>query len=88
MAGEKTQKIIDQEPKIGDPYSDNHATIPDIWRWPYGGEVHEAIEDGYCPQEATFFAANRHETQTADCTDYADLQTGGSPHGSQVENSS
>ena len=51
MAGEKTQKIIDQVPVIDEPYSDNSQGSADIWHWPYGGDVQEGIEAGACPEE-------------------------------------
>ena len=52
MAGEETQKVIGQYPKVGELYSDNYMDIPDIWRCPYCGEVHEAIVEYYRPEEA------------------------------------
>jgi len=51
MAGEETQKIIDQYPKIGEASSDNYAGIPDIWGRPNCGDVHEPVVEYYCPQE-------------------------------------
>ncbi len=51
MAGEETQKVIGQYPEIGELYSDKYVAIPEIWRCPHCGDVHEAIVEYYCPQE-------------------------------------
>ena len=40
-------------PKIGGPYSDNYVSIPDIWPWPYCGDVDEGIEEGFFSEEKT-----------------------------------
>jgi len=53
MAGEQTQEIIDRYPKIGEPCSDNCVSIPDIWPWPYCGDVDEGIEEVFCTEEET-----------------------------------
>ena len=54
MAGKQTRQITDPYPKIGESYSDNYAGIPDIWPWPYCGDVEEGIEEGFCTEEKTF----------------------------------
>lgn len=53
MAGEQTRQITDPYPKIGESYSDNYAGIPDIWPWPYCGDVDEGMEEGFCTEEET-----------------------------------
>ena len=53
MAGEQTRQITDPYSKIGESYSDNYAGIPDIWPWPYCGDVEEGIEEGFCTEEKT-----------------------------------
>jgi len=51
MTDEEMQKTMDQYPKIGEPYPDDYVGIPDIWRCSYCGDIHEGIDEGYCPAE-------------------------------------
>ena len=51
MAGEETQKIIDQYPKVREASSDNYAGIRDIWRHPNCSDIGEPIVQYYRPQE-------------------------------------
>jgi len=51
MAGEETQKIIDQYPKVREASSDNYAGIADTWGRPSCGDIHEPVVEYYCPQE-------------------------------------
>ncbi len=51
MAGKRTKEIIGQYPKISGLSSNNCVNIPDIWPWPYSGDIHEEIEEGFCSEE-------------------------------------
>ena len=64
MAGEKTQKIIDQVPVI-EPYGDNVEGTADIWHWPYGVDAQEGIEAAACPEEPDGDKAAPHQPLAA-----------------------